>query len=63
MYYQQPSKKTTTACSVAIRVTVVAGFPASNYWWESFLEVKRQNSAGRCQQTFENKKFVDMDIR
>jgi hypothetical protein len=28
--------------------------------WESLLEVERQNIAGRCQQTFENKKFVDI---
>ena len=28
--------------------------------WESLLEVQRQNIAGRCQQTLENKKFVDI---
>ena len=27
----------------------------SNYWWESLLEVIRQNIAGWCRQTFENK--------
>ena len=32
----------------------------SNYGRESFLEVLRQNIAGYCQQTFENKKFVDI---
>ena len=32
----------------------------SNYWKESLLEVIRQNIAGLCQQTFENKKFVDV---
>ena len=33
----------------------------SNYWRESLLEeVQRHNIAGHCQQTFENKKFVDI---
>ena len=32
-----------------------------NYWWESLLEVQRQNIAGGCQQTFENKKFAGND--
>ena len=32
----------------------------SNYGRESLLEVERQNIAGHCQQTFENKKFVDI---
>ena len=32
----------------------------SNYGWENLLEVYRQNIAGHCQQTFENKKFVDI---
>jgi hypothetical protein len=31
----------------------------SNHCWESLLEVIGQNIAGHCQQTFENKKFVD----
>ena len=31
-----------------------------NYEWESLLEVIRQNIAGRWQQTFENKKFVEI---
>ena len=31
-----------------------------NNWRESLLQVERQNIAGRCHQTFENKKFVDM---
>ena len=29
----------------------------SNYGWESLLEAERQKINGRCQQTFENKKF------
>jgi hypothetical protein len=33
----------------------------SNYGRESLLETERQNIAGRCQQNFENKKFVDID--
>jgi hypothetical protein len=32
----------------------------SNYEWENLLELERQNIAGHCQQTFENKKFVDI---
>ena len=32
----------------------------SNYGWENLLEVYRQNIAGHCQQTFENKMFVDI---
>ena len=32
----------------------------SNYGRESLLEVERQNIARLCQQTFENKKFVDI---
>ena len=32
----------------------------SNYGRESFLEVQKQNIVGHCQQTFENKKFVDI---
>ena len=32
----------------------------SNYGGESLLEVWRQNFAGHCQQSFENKKFVDI---
>ena len=32
----------------------------SNYGRESLLKVQRQNIAGRCQQTFENKKFADI---
>ena len=32
----------------------------SNYCRESLLEVYRQIIAGGCQQTFENKKFVDI---
>jgi hypothetical protein len=31
-----------------------------SYGRESLLEVERQNIAVRCQQTFENKKFVDI---
>ena len=31
----------------------------SNYWRESLLEVVTQSIDGWCQQTFENKKFVD----
>ena len=31
-----------------------------NYWRESLLEVIRQNIAGCCEQTFDNKKFVDI---
>ena len=34
----------------------------SNYGQESLLEVKRQNIAGHCQQTFENKKLVDINV-
>ena len=30
------------------------------FWQKSLLEVIRQNIAGCCQQTFENKKFVDI---
>ena len=33
---------------------------SSNHGQESLLEVQRQNIAGRCQQTFENKKLVDI---
>ena len=32
----------------------------SNYGQESLLEVYRQNIAGRCQQSFENNKFVEI---
>ena len=32
----------------------------SNYGWESLLEAERQKINGRCQQTFENKKFCDI---
>ena len=32
----------------------------SNFGRESLLEMERQNIAGHCQQTFENKKFVDI---
>ena len=32
----------------------------SNYGWESLLEAERQKINGRCQQTFENKKFGDI---
>ena len=32
----------------------------SDYSRESLLEVYRPNIAGRCQQTLENKKFVDI---
>ena len=32
----------------------------SNYWQESLLELIRQKIAGGYQQTFENKKFVDI---
>ena len=32
----------------------------SNYWCESLLGVLRHNIDGWCQQTFENKKFVDI---
>ena len=31
-----------------------------NYWQDILLEVIRQNIAEGCQQTFENKKFVDI---
>ena len=33
----------------------------SNCGRESVLEVQRQNISGNCQQTFENKKFVDIN--
>jgi hypothetical protein len=32
----------------------------SNYWWESLLDVIRQNIDEHCQQTFENKKYVEI---
>ena len=32
----------------------------SNYGRENLLEVERQNNAGNCRQTLENKKFVDI---
>jgi hypothetical protein len=32
----------------------------SNYGRESLLKVQMQNIAGHCQQSFENKKFVDI---
>ena len=34
----------------------------SNYWWETLLEVIRQNIAGWCQQTFFSQNFVDNNI-
>jgi len=35
----------------------------SNYWQESLLKVIRQNIAGLCQQTFENKPRTNFSTR